>query len=238
MNYVLDVHTHSLSSGHAYNTIKEMATSAVNAGLQVLGITEHAPAMPGTCNEFYFNNYKVIDREAYGVRLMMGTELNIMDAQGRVDLPDSTLRHMDIVIASLHTPCIAPMSEKDNTSAILHAMEHPLISIIGHPDDARYPLDYPAIAKAAAETHTLLEVNNSSLLPNSVRQQARENYCALLTSCMEYGTHIVLNSDAHTDTAVGRHDCSEALIRELSFPQELIINTSVDKFYDFIALKR
>ena len=43
MNDILDLHTHTLASGHAYNTIMEMAAAAKDAGLQFLGITEHAP---------------------------------------------------------------------------------------------------------------------------------------------------------------------------------------------------
>ena len=45
---VLDLHTHTVASGHAYCTIHEMAAAAAGKGLEILGITEHAPAMPGT----------------------------------------------------------------------------------------------------------------------------------------------------------------------------------------------
>ena len=47
-NSVLDLHTHTLVSGHAYCSLREMAKAASKKGLEVLGITEHAPAMPGT----------------------------------------------------------------------------------------------------------------------------------------------------------------------------------------------
>ena len=62
MNYLLDSHTHTIASGHAYNTIYEMAHSAADKGLSLLGITEHAMAMPGTCHELYFMNLKVVPR--------------------------------------------------------------------------------------------------------------------------------------------------------------------------------
>ena len=60
MNYEFDLHTHTIASGHAYSTIKEMANSAKEKGLKLLGITEHAPTMPGTCHEFYFQNFRVL----------------------------------------------------------------------------------------------------------------------------------------------------------------------------------
>ena len=50
---VLDLHTHTLVSGHAYCSLREMAKAAADKGLEVLGITEHAPAMPGTCHKYY-----------------------------------------------------------------------------------------------------------------------------------------------------------------------------------------
>lgn len=56
---VLDLHTHTVASGHAYCTIHEMAAAAAGKGLEILGITEHAPAMPGTCHNFYFHNLRL-----------------------------------------------------------------------------------------------------------------------------------------------------------------------------------
>lgn len=55
---VLDLHTHTIVSGHAYCTLREMAKAASEKGLELLGITEHAPKMPGTCHKFYFENLR------------------------------------------------------------------------------------------------------------------------------------------------------------------------------------
>ena len=56
MDYLLDVHTHTIASGHAYNSMMEMAKAGFDKGLKLLGITEHAPMMPGTCHSLYFHN--------------------------------------------------------------------------------------------------------------------------------------------------------------------------------------
>lgn len=234
MNYLLDAHTHTLASGHAYNTMMEMAHAAKRQGLELLGITDHAPAMPGSCQKIHFDNYRIIDRTAYAVPILLGAELNILDEEGSVDLPDDTLSKMDYNIASLHPPCISFMSKSDATKCILRCIENPHIHIIGHPDDGRFPLDYEEIVKAAKIYHTLLEVNNSSLLPTSYRPRARENYIEMLRYCQRYEVSVILNSDAHVDTSVGRHDASLKLLQEIGFPEELIVNTSVDKFKAFI----
>lgn len=51
-DFLLDIHTHTLVSGHAYGTIREMAKAASEQHLQLLGISEHAPGIPGTVNPF------------------------------------------------------------------------------------------------------------------------------------------------------------------------------------------
>ena len=86
MKYVLDTHTHTLASGHAYNTITEMITSAKDMGIELLGITDHGPAMPGSSHGFYFSNFRVIPRQYDNLRLSLGVELNILDYNGNIDL--------------------------------------------------------------------------------------------------------------------------------------------------------
>ncbi|MEG1848776.1 MAG: phosphatase [Lachnospiraceae bacterium] len=235
MNYLLDAHTHTLVSGHAYSTIREMAVSAKAHGLSLLGITEHAPTMPGTCHEFYFQNLKIIDKKDYDVPLLFGSELNIQDECGTVDLSAATMAMLDYNIASLHPPCIRLLTKEESTQAILAVIQNPLIHIIGHLDDGRFPIDYDIVAKAAKEYHTLLELNNSSLLPTSFRCNARDNDKAMLDACVRYGTKIILNSDAHVDSQVGQHDMSYALIQELGFPEDLIVNSSIEDFLSFTS---
>ena len=106
MDFLMDLHTHTLVSGHAYNTMREMVQAAADRGLEVLGITEHAPAMPGTCQHFYFHNLKIVERTMYGVELFLGAEVNILDHEGHVDLKDREMANLDVVIASLHRPCV------------------------------------------------------------------------------------------------------------------------------------
>ena len=91
MNYVLDVHTHTIASGHAYNTMREMAKAAADKGLELLGITEHAMAMPGTCHEYYFQNLKMVEREMYGTELLLGSEVNILTGSSYRDCPFSEM---------------------------------------------------------------------------------------------------------------------------------------------------
>ncbi|HIX14594.1 MAG TPA: phosphatase [Candidatus Hungatella pullicola] len=231
---IMDLHTHTIASGHAYNTLYEMARSASEKGLKLFGSTDHAPKMPGTCHEFYFQNVRVIPRRLFGVQILIGAELNILDATGKIDLREGILKRLDYTIASIHQPCYQGSSVTENTSAYLGAIENPYVNIIGHPDDGRYLSDYDTLAAAAAQHGKLLELNNSSLHPIYGRNNARENSKRLLEYCRKYKTSIIIDSDAHVETDVGNHQRAWDLIREIEFPEELIVNSSLDKLLSFI----
>ena len=230
MSYVVDTHTHTFVSGHAYSTIREMILSAKEKGLEALAITEHAPEMPGTCHEFYFQNLKVVPRKRDSIRVYMGVELNILDEEGTVDLGDGLLKRMDIVIASLHGPCYrGERTQEAVMNAYFKAMENPYIDIIGHPDDGRFPVDYEALVLKAKETGTLLELNNSSLRPGGFRLNTKENDRKMLELCKKHNVMITLGSDAHVDMDVANFDIALQLLEECDFPDELIVNTSLEK---------
>lgn len=235
---VLDMHTHTIASGHAYNTIWEMAAQAHAIGLEVLGITEHAPAMPGTCHEFYFSNLKAVPRVINGQKVLLGTELNVLDRAGHVDLSEEILKEMDVCVASIHPPCFQePWEMEAVTAAYLHLCENPYVTIIGHPDDGRFPVDYEQLAIKARETGTLLELNQGSLSPSGFRKNTRENSAIMLRFCEKYGTSVIMDSDAHVVSSIGNHECATALIEEMHFPKELIVNTSLGKFAKFLTKK-
>jgi putative hydrolase len=233
MKTVLDTHTHTIASGHAYNTINEMVLAASQKGLELLAITEHAPAMPGSCHEMYFHNLRALRREKYGVKLLFGCELNIVDKEGNVDLPAFPLKQIDLGIASMHTHCYKSGTIEENTGAYLAAMQNPWVDIIGHSDDGRFPADYRLLAQGAKEHHVLLELNNSSLKPDGFRKNSRENALQLLKCCKELMTPIVLGSDAHVEEDVGNFCYALELLKEAEFPEELVVNRSLEAFLEY-----
>ena len=159
----LDVHTHTVASGHAYATLTEMAKAASQKGLKLLGITEHTKGIAGTCEDIYFVNLKVVPRQMFGIELMLGAEINILDYKGTLSLGKQYMKHLDLRIAGIHKMCYKPGTPRQNTDAVLGAIANPEVDIISHPDDGTCPLIYEEIVKAAKSCHTLLEVNNNSL---------------------------------------------------------------------------
>lgn len=235
MNDFIDIHTHTIASGHAYNTMEEMIQAGLDKNLKVLGITEHAPKMPGTCHEFYFSNYRVLPRERDGMRILYGAEANILDTDGTIDLKKRHLESMDVTIASLHLACRKPGTVEENTESVINAMQNPYVNIIGHPDDSRFPLDYERIVKAAKEYKVILEVNNSSLSEGSYRPGAKDNYKTMLELCKQYEVPVLMGSDAHYRAYVGEHGNAAALLEEVGFPEELVANADVERFFKLLA---
>lgn len=241
MNIVLDTHTHTLVSGHAYNTVKEMAAKAAEKGLQALAITDHAPSLRGSASIYHFMNLYVLPREMNGVQMFWGCELNIMDETGRVDLPEELYQRLDLNIASIHAPkeCYGlSRGIVKNTQAYVKAMEHKGVNIIGHPDDSRFPVDFDTIVAAAKENHVLIELNNSSLNPSGYRENAYGNQVKILELCKKYNVAVSLGSDAHWEDDIANFSRVTKVVEECNFPYEMVVNTSVDKLLEYINYKK
>ena len=236
MKALIDVHTHTIVSGHAYSTVKENIEFASKRGIKYLGISDHACNMPGGPHRFYFQNMKVIPKEVDGVRVLKGIEGNIIDFDGNLDVDEELMCGIDYIIASLHTPCINHGSKEENTNAILNAMDIEKVKIIGHPDDSRYPLDYEKIVLKAKEKNVLLEINNSSLNPNSFREGAYENLKEMLELCKENNVKVIMGTDSHICYDIGIFDNCEKLLNEVDFPRNLIINYNEDEIIEFFNL--
>jgi putative hydrolase len=233
----IDTHTHSIASGHAYSTLEEMAHAARKKGLPGFALTDHSPGMPGSTHLYHFYNLRVLPREIHGVQVFHGAETNIINLEGNIDLEDDVLSTLEVVIASFHIPCLSPGTKEEHTSALLNVMKNKYVKIIGHPDDSRYPYDIPSVVRAAGESGTLIEMNNTSLSPRGFRVGARENYGAILEECRKQGVMISIASDAHYSSRVGEVDYCEAFIEEIDFPRELIANAEMDRFLEIMNIR-
>ena len=234
MKDILDIHSHTIASGHAYNTLYEMARAAADNGMELFGSSDHGPALPGSSHEMYFCNFKSIPKELFGMRLIMGCELNILDYKGTLDLKEWLLKRVDYGIASIHDLCYKTGSREENTAAAVNAMKSPYVQVIGHPYNANIPLDYTALVKGAREHHVLLEVNNSSLKPGSPRPGAKENYYVMLDLCRKYNVSVIVSSDSHCASDAGCHSYALELLKETGFPEELVVNSSLKKLAEYL----
>ncbi len=230
---IADMHMHTLASGHAYGTIREMAQAASEKGLEVIGITEHAPGTPGTADPFYFGNLSVVPRILYGVEVYHGCEINVLN-DGTLSLAEKYIRKLDYCSAGIHVSCYKDCGKAKNTENLISCIRNPRVKFVTHPDDDHTPLDYDLLTSAAKETGTALEINNSSLVKKDRRLNCYENYRTILRLCKEKQVPVIVNSDAHDPSWVGRLDLAEELLDSEGFPDSLVLNTDREKLLSFL----
>jgi len=227
-----------VASGHAYSTVTENAAYAASIGLTHIGVSDHGPGMPGGSHEYYFGNIWILPEEICGVRVIIGTEANISDQKGKLDLPDWILKRLEFVIASMHRGVIPPQDKAFHTKAMINAMENPYVNILGHPGDIKFDIDFEAVVAAAARTLTIIEINNQSLNPGSIRYNGDEPFLQLLELCKRYEVPVIASSDAHFHTQVGQLDRAKELIEASGIDPGLVLNTSADLFFNAVHKKR
>lgn len=237
MKIELDVHTHTIMSGHAFSTLQEMAQEASSRGLKLLGITEHSPGIPGTCDLIYFRNLHVVPRRMYDIDLLLGAEINILDTKGTLDMDEHMMGMLDLRIAGIHSLCYQPGMVEENTYGMVQAIANPYTHIISHPGDGTARLDFEPIVLAAKAHHTLLEINNSSLKPCRKKVEARANNLEILRLCKQYEVPVILGSDAHISFDIATYEYALPLLAETDFPEDLVMNTSVERFKAYLQMK-
>ena len=224
MQIIADLHTHTLSATPAFNTLDEMAAKAAALGYAALAITDHGPAMPDAPHMWHFANQTALPLVLHGVAMMYGAEANVMDTNGGLDFAQSRLRALDWVVASIHSPCIPGLlTEKEATRLWLAVAENPSVDCIGHSESRRHRYDYDAVTKAFARCRKVVEINANSAV---VRPGNEENMRELALACKRNGTKIAVNSDAHSMYHLGQFDTVLPMLREIHFPEELVVNAS------------
>lgn len=220
----LDIHTHTIVSGHAFSTLAEMVAEAQRQGMSLLGITEHGPSIPGTCDPIYFRNLHVVPRRWDNLSLLLGAELNILDTTGRLDLDESYYKRLDIRIAGIHGFCWQGGTKEENTQGVIHAISNPWTHVISHPGDGAADLFFEPLLEASKQHRTLLEVNSTSMRPARGLLKSYENNLEILRLAKRMNVPIILGSDAHIAKDIANYEHCLPLLKETDFPSDLIMN--------------
>ena len=238
MEIKLDLHTHTSFSPHAYSTLMENITCARENGMEGIAMTNHGENTSDFTHVWHFGNLKHIPRYVNGLVVFTGVECSYMDIDATLDLPEFRLEKMEIVIASRHGDGFA-CDETNYTEVLLNAMKNPYVDILGHIARTSFTLtdeEYDLIAEKAKESGKLVELNENCF--GKKVPSFAENSRKLMLACKKHGTPIVVNSDAHFCTYVGKFDKAIALLEEIDFDEELVMNTSLDKFMGYITKKK
>ena len=192
-----EVHMHTVETDGRC-TIEEMAEAAIERGYKYIAITDHsknlafANGLDDKRAEQHMARIRTANEQIGGITILAGIEVDIL-AEGQLDLSDSVLEGMDVVVASVHSAF--NQEPQQMTERLLRALDNKNVSILGHPTgrlllrrDA-YPFDMDAILKAALKNKVAMELNAypDRLDLNDVH----------LRMARERGVKIVINTDAH-----------------------------------------
>ena len=228
--YQGDIHSHTdWSDGRA--TMLEMAEGARALGYRYLGVTDHSPRIKVVngldAERLVAQSREMADVQARvdGVTLLQGIEVDILE-DGSLDLPDTVLEILDVVIASPHVKLRqepAAMTER-----MLRAVSHPHVDVIGHPTGRRpgsregATYDFEAVFKEAARHGVALEVDCDPARMDLSPEMAR---LALECGCM-----FSVDADAHAPSEFAYVPMAFWMPRRASIPEERILNfRSVDE---------
>ena len=235
LNIVVDTHTHTISSGHAYSTIQENAKEASVNGIEMLVMSDHGSSMKGAPFLYHFGNLRVIPESIYGVRVIKGVELNIINYIGEVDLSEYYLKRLEFILASYHDICIEPGTVEEHTNGAIRILANPYIDVLAHSGNPQFQIDIEKVVKAARDYNKLIEINNQSFV---VRTGSEENCYEIARMCKKYGVRITTGSDAHISFDIGKFDNVYKLLKEVEMPEDLIVTTSVQKMDEYLLERK
>ncbi|MDR9827285.1 phosphatase [Vibrio sp. FNV 38] len=236
MQLVVDTHTHTYASGHAYSTLNENAASAKENGLKLFCTTDHAESMPGAPHYWFFSNQRVLPRTIHDVGIVRGVEANILNVEGEIDIHPSVDRNLDWVIASFHEPVFRPSNVSTHTQALINTIKSGRVDALGHLGNPNFDFDFAAVAQCAAEHNVAIEINNTTLLGNS-RVGSIDRCYDIAEVAKNAGAYITTGSDAHYCSDVGNLALVKSLIHQIGIEPEQVITSSVQRFTHFLELR-
>jgi putative hydrolase len=236
MGFIVDLHVHTIASGHAYSTLMDYVKMAKEHAVTAFGLSDHGPAMPGGPHAYHIGNQVVIPRMIEGIYILKGVEANIVDYNGGIDLDDSILNRLDYAIASLHDIVLVPGTKVENTSAVVGAMKHKKVRILGHLGNPKFDLDYEAIIKESIIHNVAIEINNSTF--RSVSRKGSEENCKHIAQlAYQLGAKLILGSDAHVHMDLANFNNCFSLLDQLHIPRDYPINYRRDSFFEWLGIE-
>ena len=229
-----DLHLHSeWSDGN--DPIELMIEAAVSQGYEYMALTDHSASLGvanGLTNERLESQISLLRsmQKNYDITILCGSECDIR-ANGDMDYPDEILAQLDWVVASVHSAM--GQDQATMTARMIKAMEHPLVTIIGHLTTRllgqRKPVEFDleAVLQAARDTGTALEINAS---PERLDLKDTHAYRA-----RELGVPLVINTDSHHHTHLDKRRFGVAVARRAWCRPEDVLNTmSREEFLEVI----
>jgi DNA polymerase (family 10) len=220
-----DLHVHSEWSDGAA-TIEEVARAAMDRGLEYVAICDHSKSLgiargldEGRLRE-QMAEIDGLNEGLEGFTVLKGFECDIM-ADGSLDLPDSVLKDLDFLVASVHSGFRS--DERAMTERVIRAIHNEHVSAIGHPTGRLiqrrqpYAIDLGEVFEAAASQGVMMEIN---AFPD--RLDLDDVNCR---AAKERGVVMSIGTDAHALSQLGFLHMGVSVARRGWLEAEDVLNT-------------
>ncbi|MFI5173617.1 MAG: DNA polymerase/3'-5' exonuclease PolX [Terriglobia bacterium] len=192
-----DLHMHTTETdGHA--TLREMVEAAQARGLEYIAITDHtqstrvANGMDETRLEKQIQSIEKLKRNMKGFTLLKGTECDIL-ADGTLDLSDTLLEQLDLVVVSIHSHF--NQTSQEMMDRLERAFSNRHVKIFAHPT-GRMLFHRPAYAIDMEKLFALARKHKVCLELNSQPERLDLNDVHLRMA-RDKGVPIVISTDSH-----------------------------------------
>jgi len=233
--FLIDLHTHTNYSPHAYSSLMENVQVAKVKGMLAIASTNHGPKLPDSPHPWALLNQKAIPEIIDGIRVYKGAEANIVDDQGNIDLTKRMIDSFEIIIGGFHqVEGYGNINDiEKNTRAAINVIKSGNIDIFVHLGNPAFPIDYEKVIKEAKKYGVAIELNNSSY--EGSRSGSPVNCKKIVDLCKENGNIISLGSDSHFCTSIGGFDNVIKELERVDYDKTLVLNHSIEFLEKFLT---
>ena len=229
----VDLHIHSLHSGHAYGSFYDIVNEAKKKDMKIIGISDHGPKMPGVTGPIHFFMKSRLP-EYDNLTILWGCEANIINENGDIDLSEHAIEKLDYISVAFHKFCgYNDLGKEKNSEILKKTLSKKYIKILTHPENQQYPINnFEDICQFAIDNNVLLELNISYIKRHW--ETKKEMYKKIVEIVKKNNKKLIIGSDAHFLHEIGDDEIIKKYWDDLGLNNEIIINNYPEELLHFL----
>ena len=238
----IDLHVHTVYSGHAQCTIAEYTNRAKELKMKMIGFADHGQDMNGSLvNDIYLSTMRRIPKAVNGVRILRGIEANVIDKKGSLDVADKIISEgwLDYVMAAIHSESKSykDYGREENTKAMVKAIKSGKVNILSHPFYEFFPVNVEEIFKEACRQNIFLEVNLNSIRKIKSDAKIMANLKLMIQTAKRFNKKLIVGSDAHNIWDLADDSGLKKIKKEIGLTDKMIINNYPEELLRQLRIK-
>ena len=226
----IDLHIHTVHSGHAYGTFYDVIKEAARKKMKMIAITDHGPTLLGSTSRLHFGMGIRAPKVYKGVKILWGCESDPINASGTLDTSEKNMKKLDILLVGFHEPTpFKDLGKEKNTEMLIKCFKKNKPHIFTHPSRMMYPYNLEKVCQAACDNDIMLEVNLAELNyvdrePAKEREKRLDMIKKTVDIARKNKKKMILNSDAHFLHEIGDDKILKKYMKRIGLTKDMIIN--------------